>query len=182
MSKSIKRHLAVTATLAATFFALQVQAHAGDDELGVESGETATPANAAWIASPLPNATFPGAPASIDVVIEVDPQAGLDVTTIRLELDFESVGEMPCAEGCTFTGVEVPQGEHTLSLDPEYGDGTAITIYVDAEPPPASTDDGDPPKGCSVGDSPSAPWGLLTLPALLLIPGFRRPKSAQLRP
>ncbi len=39
-----------------------------------------------------------------------------------------------------------------------------------------SSDDGSDVNegGCSVGGDPSAPWGLLALPALLLLPGVRR--------
>ncbi len=38
----------------------------------------------------------------------------------------------------------------------------------------AGSDDGAPEGGCEVTDKPGSPWGLLALPALLLVPAFRR--------
>jgi hypothetical protein len=153
----------------------------------------------AWFVTPLPNASFEGAPVSFDA--EIDVHQGLDdgpLTTIEVFVNGESIGTQDCPTGCTFPDIELDKGIHQLSLLANTGYSGEITVYVDEEVPPDTTDTGTDTGsddgtdeasgsddfgdggggggggGCTVQDRQPAPWALLTLPLFLLVPSFRR--------
>lgn len=150
-----------------------------------------------YFIQPEPNASFPEAPATFDVEIGIyTGLEGLPIDGVDLLLDGDLLGTQACAMGCVFPAVEVSQGIHVLSVRaPANNSMRYTTVYVDEEIPADtgaadSTDggsgggegssdtggggDGGGGGGCQASELPSAPWGLLALPALLLLPGLRR--------
>jgi MYXO-CTERM domain-containing protein len=154
----------------------------GFGETGGDPGDFSS----AFFISPLPNASFDTAPATLDA--EVGVHQGMDdgpISTVEVFVDAESIGSQDCADGCIFADIELAQGVHELMLTADTGYSTSTFVYVDEPLPNDMTDCGDPNPGgeagggtgwgsCSVTDDPSSPWGLLGLPLLLLVPGLRR--------
>jgi hypothetical protein len=166
---------------------------ASGDALAASTGEGETgsgdPADfsSAWFIAPLPNASYETAPVTIDA--EIGVHQGLDggpIATVEVAVDGDSLGPMACAAGCTFVDIQLDKGVHLLELLADNGYDASVTVYVDEEVPSDTTtetgqdDDGGAEtagatgRGCSVQDGPISPWALLTLPLLLLVPGFRR--------
>ena len=73
---------------------------------------------------------------------------------------------------------ETGESGDTESGDTESGDGDTESSSSGSGSSDADTGSSGGaelgPRGCSVYDGPMSPWGLLALPALLLLPGFRR--------
>lgn len=178
-----RRAIAISTVLAGSLLALAT--------FQSEATAAGTDSSFVWFEAPLPNATYPEAPASIDVELSV--YQGIDdagVTSVELYLDQTLIGSMPCTETCSFPGVEVEQGAHTLEVISDLGSRYQVTIYVDEDPTSdtdtgsesdsdsGSSTDGDGSGGCSVASSKRPPWGLFALPALFFLPGLRR-RNAQ---
>ncbi|PRP95359.1 hypothetical protein ENSA5_39440 [Enhygromyxa salina] len=149
------------------------------DALATGDGENGGDLSSAWFVVPLPNAAYEGAPVTIDAEIGVHQGLdGVSISSIELFVDDESIGAQDCPDGCTFPGIELAKGVHDLELVADSGYATGVKVYVD-EPAPGGTsatgDDGDSEGGgkCSVQDGPAPGWGVLALPLLLLVPGFR---------
>ncbi len=160
-------------------------------------GDTGGDFSSAWFVSPLPNEAFEGAPVTIDADIGVYQGIDDQIMSIELFLDGVSIGAQDCAAGCIFTGIELDKGVHELQLVADVvGYTSIVTVYVDEEIPSetgtesggesGSESDGesgdgfgsegglDGGGGCNAQGEPVSPWGLLTLPMLLLVPGIRR--------
>lgn len=186
--------VAVTATAAVTLAS-------GDTLADPASGDTGIPMSYAWFVTPLPNASYEGAPVTIDAEIGVYQEIeDLPIATIELFVNGMSIGIQDCPTGCIFTDIELAKGIHQLQATADIGYTTYVTVYVDEEVPSGGTDTGTDTDtdtgsgdtsggesndgegggegggggGCSVQDGPAAPWALLTLPLLLLVPGFRK--------
>ena len=147
--------------------------------------------SSAWFIAPLPNAAYEGAPVTIDAQIGV--HQGLDdepISTIEVFVDGDTLGIQDCAAGCDFVDIELAKGVHLFELVANSGYNTSVSVYVDTEVPSegntdtggAQDEDGGADEGveggggggCSVQSGPVSPWALMTLPMLLLVPGFRR--------
>jgi hypothetical protein len=154
----------------------------GGDTGGAAPGDFSS----AWFIAPLPNAAYEGAPVTIDA--EIGVHQGVDdapITTVEVFVDGDSLGTQDCAEGCTFADIEMAKGVHLFELVADDGYNASVMVYVDEEVPEGATSGGqdedggaeggdDGGGGCSVQSGPISPWSLLTLPLLLLVPGFRR--------
>lgn len=139
----------------------------------------------AWFVAPLPNAAYEGAPVTLDAQIGVHQGTdGEQIASIEVFVDGDSIGTQPCPDGCSFPDIELAKGVHMFELVADIGYSTSVSVYVDEEPPEGPADTGQDEDGggggdeggggCSVRDGPISPWALMTLPLLLLVPGFRR--------
>lgn len=108
----------------------------------------------AWFVTPLPNASYEGAPVTIDA--EVAVYQGLDdagISTIEVFVDGESIGSQDCPMGCVFPNVELDQGVHEFRLTASNGYTTGVTVYVDEELPSGETGDDTGETGGDTGGS-----------------------------
>ncbi len=163
-------------------------------------GDTGGDFSSAWFITPLPNALYEGAPVTIDAEIGVYQGIDDQIMNIEILVDGTSIGSQACPDHCTFVGIELGKGVHQLQLLADSnGYTTSVTVYVDEELPATDTGseggeggsesggtgdesgdessggvDGGGGKGCNAQGEPLSPWALLTLPMLLLVPGFRR--------
>lgn len=100
-------------------------------------------ASVAYFVSPDDDTVYPEAPAVVDFDIGVF-STGWDggISEVTLYVDNVLIETLSCDGGCLFEGVELAQGERTVSAFPDNGEGDVITLWV-AEEPPAETDTGE---------------------------------------
>lgn len=190
LNKGLFAALTVVLTLAAGD-ALAQPAGSDSGSPGGETGGDPGDFSSAWFISPLPNASFDVAPATLDAEIGVYQGADDEsISTIDVFVDDVSIGAQDCPAGCTFADIELGQGVHELRLLADSGYTTATLVYVDEELPGGTGDTGGTTTGdttgdttggsegggggCSANGEPSSPWGLLAVPVLVLGALFRR--------
>jgi len=98
-------------------------------------------------------------------------------TVVYVDEEPRETGESGDTESGDTESGDTESGD-TESGDTESGDGDTESSSSGSGSSDADTGSSGGaelgPRGCSVYDGPMSPWGLLALPALLLLPGFRR--------
>ncbi|KIG17130.1 DNA polymerase III alpha subunit [Enhygromyxa salina] len=121
---------------------------------GAQALDIAFDKSVAWFVAPLPNASYEGAPVTIDAEVEV--HQGLDdagISTIEVFVNGESIGSQDCVASCVFPNIELDQGVHEFQLTASNGYTTGVTVYVDEELPSGETGDDTGDTGGESGET-----------------------------